>query len=211
MQRTSDTIWISFGADDDHTLYEATVCSGVGGIQDSESTICRIDAAHMPESMFAASGDAVVYFHGPDGFLQQPIHFAPEKDSGKSAVRIEPIGIAAIAEDRRTRRFGATIAKNSAVLASGDVCPIADTSVRGLSVISNEKYTHEQIVDVAFEVDDEVFSGRCRVRSVSPVRDQTRYGLLVMHDADGGTLPLGLRRLTAEAESDQARRMPKAG
>lgn len=209
MQRTSDTIWISFGANDDHTLYQATVCSGIGGIHESESTICRIDAAHMPESMFTNGGDAVMYFHGPDGFLQQPIHYAPENGEDESAVRIEPIGIAALAEDRRTRRFGLPIAKNSAVLANGDVCPITDTSARGLSVISNGVYTHDQIVEVAFEVGDEVFSGRCRVRSLSPVRDQTRYGLLVMHDADGGTLPLGLRRLSDESE--QARRMSKAG
>jgi len=211
MQRTSDTIWISFGADDDHTLYEATVCSGVGGILESGSAICRIDAAHVPESMFTDGGDAVMYFHGPDGFLQQPIHYAPENGEDESAVRIEPIGIAALAEDRRTRRFGAPIAKNSAVLANGDVCQITDTSARGLSVISNESYTHDQIIEVVFEAGNEVFSGRCRVRSLSPVRHQTRYGLLVLHDADGGTLLLGLRRLTAEAKNDQARRMPKAG
>lgn len=208
MQRTSDTIWISFGQDDDHRLYEATVCSSVAA--NSDATFCRFDPAHEPDTLLADASDAVVYYHGPGGFLQQPTRLETSRKDGKTTLSLEPLGIAALAEDRRVRRVG-VYAERSAVIAGSDVCTIADASDTGLSVVSNNVYVPGQIVEVAFEINDSVFSGYCRVRSIAPVRDQTRYGLLTMDGTDAGTLPNGLQRLTAQARHDQAKSMPRAG
>ena len=209
MQRTSDTIWISFGQGDDHRLYAATVCSSVAA--NAEATFCRLDQAHEPEALLANSGDAVVYYHSPDGFLQQPTRLITDRADGSPTLRLEPVGIAAIAEDRRVRRVGVSYAERSAVVGGNDVCTIADASASGISVVSNSAYEPGQVVKVAFEIDDSVFSGYCRVRNIAPVRDQTRYGLLIMPDTDAGTLPTGLQRLTIAAAQDRAQAMPKAG
>lgn len=213
-----DIIWISFGERDGHTLYPVEV-RGPARKGEPGSMLCRIDTAAEGMETFAGPGsafleerDAVVYFNGPGGFLQQPVRICAHDDDHESGiVRIEPRGIAAIAEDRVTARVGVAIPECTAVVGGDDVCQIADASVRGLSVVSSEVYEHGQTVDVAFEVGSGVYAGKCRVRSIAPVRDRTRYGMVAVRGGQGGTLEAGLADLTAAVARLHRRPISKAG
>lgn len=216
--RYEGTVWISFGADDGHTLYPVEVC-GPARQAEAGATVCRIDSSIAGMEAFASAGsafvddrDAVVYFNGPGGFLQQPARvYAHADDHESGTLRIEPIGIAAIAEDRVAARVTVAIPECTAVIAGNDVCQIADASVRGLSVLSAEVYEQGQIVEVAFEVGSGVYAGLCRVRSIAPVRDQTRYGMVAMPGDSAGTLRGGLADLTAAVQRSHHRPISKAG
>ena len=206
------TIWISFGETDGHTLYPVDVC-GPAADAAPGTAVCRVsqDAEAMepftdPGSSYLDERDAVVYFNGPGGFLQQPARIYTSSDDHEArTIRVEPIGIAAIAEDRIVERVTLGIPECTAVVNEDDVCQIVDASTRGLSIVSSAFYPQGTIVDVAFEVGSGVYSGQCRIRSIVRVRDQTRYGMTVVPAGPACTLRAGLGDLTAAAQRAERR------
>lgn len=212
MQRTSDNIWISFGAQDGHHLYPATIS---GPTDAAGATTCRFDPAHDPASLLNEQHGAVVYFHGPGGFLQQPVTIARERDGNNDGItlRFEPTRIPALAEERSIQRIGVGRYGLSAVVCGDDVCPVDDISTRGLSITSNHTYEMGQILEIAFEVpgSNEISRGYCRVRSIKTRGTINRYGLVTLNGNEHGHLERGLSAMLQWVQLSQTKGLNKAG
>ena len=210
MQRTSDHIWISFGSDDGHLLHPATVWSS-----DADGALCRFDGVPDPSDLVpgpTGDGQAVVYFHGPGGFCQQPATIVRTETNGAPALRLVPTGVAATAEERVLERFSVEAFGVSVVVGEDDVCPLIDVSAIGMGIHSYARYRMGRVLRVAFESpeDASVHAGYCRVRSLKGDGAGGRYGLLALDGAEGGTLRTGLRDLIAWVRRSELRRMPRA-
>ena len=206
MQRTSDDIWISLGPADNDTLRHATVTGGEG-----RATYFRFDPEHAPMCAVEAGQDALVHFNGPRGFMQQParITLAPE-EGGEPVFALESTGEAVSAESREMFRVGVALADYTAMIA-GEICKLADVSLLGLAFFSDREYKLGEVLETAFNLGDESYEGRCRVKSIKPTAKGARYGLLCMNGEGTGNLEAGLRKLTMDAQRSQLRRMSRAG
>ena len=206
MQRTGNDIWISFGPDDNDTLRYAPACGGQG-----KATLCRFEDGQTPPVELTAGLDILIYFNGPNSFMQQPARIVIEpSEETESAFGFETTGDAVSAEGREMFRVGVSLAEYTADV-EGTARKLADVSVLGLAFFADAVYEIGTIVGVSFTVGDETFSGRCRVQSVKETGSGPRYGVLFMNGADAGNLESGLRKLTMDAQRTQLRRLSRAG
>lgn len=153
----------------------------------------------------------IVYFHGPDEFMQQPgepVGF--ETEAGETVAAIRLLGEPVSAESRRCFRVSTVLADYSADFGKVGVCKIADVSAEGVAFIAPRKLSPGECVEIKLTVLGRSSTGRGFIQSIRQVRDGYRYGLLCTDDAGMGGLDKELQRLTMDAQRTQLRRLSGA-
>jgi len=206
MQRTSDELWISLGAQDHHKLRFAMACGVEGPI-----TLFEFQNDCGPDEPIEVGTDVLVYFNGSGGFLQQAGQVVSSEHDGDAVpYGLEMTGEAVSAENREMYRASTVFDDYTATVDEAEG-KIADVSVLGLAVITEETFEVGKVVTVAFELEGEAFAGRCCVKGASECRGGTRHGLMCIDGSTIGNLESGLRKLTMVAQRSKLKRLSRAG
>ncbi len=153
----------------------------------------------------------IVFFHGPEEFMQQPgqpVEF--ENEAGETVAGIRLLGAPVSAESRKCFRVSTVLADYSADFGKVGVCKIADVSAEGVAFIAPNRLSLGECVEIKLTVLGRSSTGRGFIQSIKQVRDGYRYGLLCTNDAGMGGLDKGLQRLTMDAQRTQLRRLSGA-
>ncbi len=151
----------------------------------------------------------MLFFNGPDGFMQQPGRIVEPQEGGRSFL-CETTGDAVSGESRQFFRVCTVLVDYRAGVGEEDSCKIVDVSSMGLAVVSCRELSIGDCVPVSFPLGQKSFKGECIVQSVRETRDGWRYGLLCINGQGSGNLDEGLHKLTMDAQRTQLKRLSGA-
>jgi len=155
--------------------------------------------------------EAVIFFHGPKEFMQQPAVVTEViDDNGKTFFGIQTTGDAVSAESRKCYRVCTVLGSYEATIGDEGRRHIVDVSATGLAVMADGDYAFGQVLPVSFELNGKTYSGAACVQSVKKVKAGTRYGLLCVECGNKDNLEDGLQKLTMDAQRTQLKRLSGA-
>ncbi len=203
MFQLGQEMFVSVGGGD-NALEPVTVCNADGGA----IALRFVDDGATGESVLEGQY-AMLYFNGPDGFMQQPARIVEPKEGGRSFL-IETTGDAVSGESRQFFRVCTVLVEYFAGVGDEDSCRIVDVSSMGLAIVSGKELSVGDCVPVSFPVGKRTFSGECIVQSVRETKGGWRCGLLCINGEDSGALDEGLHGLTMDAQCTQLKRLSGA-
>ena len=203
MFQSGQEMFVSFGGGGN--ALDPVVVSGA----DVASVRLRFVDDEAPEGASREDQGLMLYFNGPDGFMQQPAKVVePVGEDGE--IGVVTTGDAVSGESRQFFRVSTVLSSYEAIVEGAPGCKIVDVSSMGLAVIVEGERGVGDALSVSFPLGVRTFSGECVVQSVRETGAGWRLGLLCVNGAGSGDLDVGLHALTMQAQRDQLKRLSGA-
>ena len=174
---------------------------------------------------FAVDQEALMYFTPKREFMQQigritaievadtPVNpeEAEVEDRGPIFV-LEPIGDPISAESRQYYRVSTISARIEARFGEGAKLQVQDLSATGFAVLSDERFSIGQLVDVAIRHEDESCHGKVSIQSLRELESgKLRYGLrAIEEDPHARNFLKTLHQISLAVQRDQLARTGNA-